>query len=163
MFGSDYVFTDYPTTREEMKVLLESYDFSEEQIEVYMTGVDATSGAYCVNLTRERALQVATINAPHHMKRMVPPIGYSVVVMNLADLTPDEELAVAAHEFGHACCGHEPNEENALQCELEADRYACVGVGANHMYNALVKVRDVFELHESSMIEARLEAMRSYL
>lgn len=163
MFGSDYIFTNYPDSKEGMTELLKYYDFDDESIEEYMTSIDETSGAYCIRLSLKQALNVAKTDEPHLMKRIMPPIGYSVVVMNLADLTPEEELAVAAHEFGHAYCGHKTTAENVLQCELEADWFAVVSVGAVHIYNALIKTTKKFNIEDNEILSKRLEVLRQYL
>ena len=163
MFGNDYVFTDYPTTEEGMVEMLKGYTFNEEQIERSIEAVFNTAGGYCITLSREKAESLVRVDAPHFMKRLIPPVGLSVVVMNLADLTPDEELAVSAHEFGHAYCGHEPSLESILQCELEADWFAVVSVGAVHMYNALTKTASKFGMEDDEFLIKRLDAIRKYV
>ena len=163
MFGNDYVFTDHPTTEEEMVEMLKGYTFNEEQIERSIEAVFNTAGGYCITLSREKAESLVRVDAPHFMKRLIPPVGLSVVVMNLADLTPDEELAVSAHEFGHAYCGHEPSLESILQYELEADWFAVVGVGAVHMYNALTKTASKFGMKDDEFLIKRLDAIRPYI
>ena len=163
MFGADFVFTDHPTTEEGMVKMLKEYDYSEEQIEQSIEAVVNTAGGYCIRLSRENAENMVRVPAPHYMKRIIPPVGFSIVVMNLADLTPDEELAVTAHEFGHAYCGHEPSLESILQCEMEADWFAVVSVGAIHMYKALAKIAKKFGVESDEFIIKRLEAIGRHI
>lgn len=163
MFGNDYVFTDYPTTEEEMVEMLKGYTFNEDQIEQSIEAVLNTAGGYCITLSREKAESLVRVDAPHFMKRLIPPVGLSVVVVNLADLTPDEELAISAHEFGHVYCGHEPSLESILQCEMEADWFAVVGVGAVHLYNALTKIASKFYMKDDEFLIKRLDAIRPYV
>lgn len=163
MFGNDYVFTDHPTTEEGMVDMLKGYTFNEEQIEQSIEAVFNTAGGYCIRLSREKAESMVRVEAPHYMKRIIPSVGFSVVVMNLAELTPEEELAISAHEFGHAYCGHEPSLESVLQCEMEADWFAVVGVGAVHLYNALTKIASKFDMEDDEFLIKRLDAIRPYV
>lgn len=163
MFGADYVFTDHPTTEEGMVEMLKSYSYNEEQIEQSIQAVMNTAGGYCIRLPREKAETFVRVDVPHFMKRIIPPVGFSIVVMNLADLTPEEELAVTAHEFGHAYCGHEPSLESILQCEKEADWFAVVNVGAVHLYNALTKIAKRFGIEDDEFLIERLDAIRPYV
>lgn len=163
MFGNDYVFTDHPTTEEEMVEMLKGYTFNEEQIEISMEAIRNTGSGYCISLSREKVESLMRVDVPHFMKRIIPSIGFSVVVMNLADLTPDEELAISAHEFGHAYCGHEPSLESVLQCEMEADWFAVVSVGAIHLYNALTKIASKFDMEDDEFLIKRLDAIRPYM
>ena len=163
MFGNDYVFTDHPTTEEEMVEMLKRYSYNEGQIEESIEAIRNTGSGYCISLSREKAESLVRVDAPHFMKRIIPSIGFSVVVMNLADLTPEEELAISAHEFGHAYCGHEPSLESVLKCEMEADWFAVVGVGAVHMYNALTKIASKFDMEDDEFLIKRLDAIRPYV
>lgn len=163
MFGNDYVFTNHPSTEEGMIEMLKEYSFNENELEQCMDAIRSTSGGYCVVLTRQKAENIASIEAPHFMKRLVPPIGSSVVVVNLAELTPDEELAIAAHEFGHIYHGHLMEDGDFLEKELAADWFAVVGVGAIHMYNALAKVAKKFNVIDDEVVVKRLETIRQYL
>lgn len=163
MFGNDYVFTNHPSTEEGMIEMLKENSFDSDQIDGFMEAINETSGAYCIFMTRENAIDIPNIEVPHYMKRLIPPIGHSVVVLNLAGLTAEEELAIAAHEFGHVYCGHKVDDENALICELEADWFAIVSVGAKHLYSAMIKLMVKFDIDDNSIIDKRLEVIRQYL
>ncbi len=164
MFSSDYVFTTPVSTTKEMVSFLKNNGFNREQTKNCMKYIADMSGAYCITASREIVQDIPTYDdIPHYMKRLPPHIGFSITVVNLADLTPDEELAIWAHEFGHVNCGHLPTDEDQIQCELDADYFAVVTVGAIHVYSALTKLVEKFKLHDDYVVKKRLEKLRQYL
>ena len=164
MFTSDYVFVTPASTVDEMVDLFVKTGFDEKQSKRCMDEVMVMGGAYCISAPRDIVQNMPSyLCVPHFMKRLPPPVGHSITVIDLVGLTPDEDLAIMAHEFGHAGYNHKPTLETALQCELEADYFAVVLVGAVHLHSALTKIVEKFKLQDDDIITKRLEVLEQYM
>ena len=164
MFSSEYVFTTAATSTEEIVDFLKEEGLNEEQATACFMNILGLAGGYYMKCSRETVQDLPKYReVPHFMKRLPPPIGHSVTVINLAKLTPEEEFAVLMHEFGHANYGHLPTSETKLQCEIEADYFAVVMAGAAHLHSALVKIVTMLEIQDDEIMTKRLEALRPYI
>ena len=164
MFGTDYIFVQ-DQTKEELADWLMGNGLGQKQCEEYFLSMLNMGGGLYLYVTRESLHNcVVAKKQDHAALRLMPALGANIRFSNFFEFTLDEEMAVLAHEFGHALSGHQPDSpESALRCELEADRYAAVGVGAKHMYTAIEKLVVGLELQNNDIMMKRLEALRPYI
>ncbi len=160
MFATDWVFTQQMTISE-FDIELDEMDLTFDQAEQYTDALMCFGGAACLSASREYLVEfVLNQSAPHWAKRSPAPVGRSVIYVNFFGLTPDEELAIMAHEMGHALCGHEPTDD-WLTNELEADWFSATSVGVQHIHSALVKMGNAMGILGD--IQPRLDRLAKYL
>lgn len=140
MFATDWVFSSQLTPAE-FNTELTELCLTADQAEQYTDMLKCFGGAACMAATREYLAEaVADQGMPHWTKRSPAPVGRSVIYVNFFKLTPEEELAIMAHEMGHALAGHDPSVDDWLTNELEADWFAATSVGVQHVHSALTKM-----------------------
>ena len=160
MFATDWIFSSQLTPAE-FNAELTELCLTADQAEQYIEVLKCFGGAACMAVTREYLVaSVTNRDMPHWAKRSPGAVGRTVLYVDFFGLTPDEELAIMAHEMGHALCGHEP-EGDWTTNEYEADWFAATSVGVQHIHSALTKMGNAMGV--LGHLKPRLDRLAKYL